>query len=112
MAVADGGVADEEDGGKVGVFRAYEAEADLLGARVGLRALRAGCGGWGGLSGEGEERDEAGEGCGEEGGSGAGGSCRHERLPSCAAGFGAGIVYGRRALDRVHGGMVVRKGSG
>ena len=82
VAVADGGIADEEDGGEVGIFGAGEAEADLLGACVLRWALGASCagaccasctracGGRGLLGGEGEERDEAGEGGGEERGSG------------------------------------------
>jgi len=83
VSVADGGVADEDDGGQVGIGRSGEAEIGLLLAGAELRAARSlRCGrsrGWrdrgswrgrrGGrrrLSGESEQRQEAGEHGGEK----------------------------------------------
>ena len=86
MAVADGGVTDEEDGGEIGVFGGDEAKADLqlgvgakrtLGATHG-RAAGAGSAGCRGLlGGEGEEREEAGDGGCEERGRGERGLSLH-----------------------------------
>ena len=76
VAVADGGVSDEDERGEIGVGRVGEAETLLLGCGVGLGArgwgrgggsgggCGWGCGWWRGLlRGDGEEREEAG-GCG------------------------------------------------
>jgi hypothetical protein len=72
VAVADGGVADEDEGGELGVGGAGEAEGGFLGFGVGGLWW---CGLLGGLlRGEGEEGEEAGEGGGEEGGLGVGGA--------------------------------------
>jgi hypothetical protein len=75
VAVADGGVADEDEGGELGVGGAGEAEGGFLSLGVGLGAGWGGGGSGGGLlGGEGEDRQEAGEGGGEEGGLGVGGA--------------------------------------
>jgi hypothetical protein len=98
VAVADGGVADQDEGWKGGVGGAGEAEAGFLGGGVlrrpgcalGLRGCRGGgvgwscCGGCGLLGGEENDGEEAGECGGEQGGVGACGSHGME------TGFGGG----------------------
>jgi hypothetical protein len=111
VAVADGGVADEDEGGECGVGWLLEAETFLLGGGVGLRAHgarwgggRCGRGGWGCsrnggggrrlLSREGEERDKAGGGGGEEGVVGDAGDSRHGGLLSGKLFLDAQFRYG------------------
>jgi hypothetical protein len=68
MAVADGGIADKDERRKIGIRRASKTKPTLLSGGIGRGT---GLSGRNLLRGDGEERHEAGEGSGEQGGVGA-----------------------------------------